>query len=184
MIPEQTAAQSHVPLPIIIRRATAFDETDIRQVNRAAFGTDAEANLVDALRAGGYAEVELAAVNDEKVIGHILFSRVGIRTSSAAIGSLSLAPMAVLPEYQRRGIGGELVRQGIKACRDMGHASVLVLGHPDFYPRFGFSAERARRLTSPFGGGNAWMVIELIPGALAGMEGQVEYPPPFLGLSP
>jgi putative acetyltransferase len=87
--------------------------------------------------------------------------------------------MAVLPDFQRRGIGSKLVEAGLEACRKQGHKIVVVLGHPDFYPRFGFSAELAQPLKSPFGGGEAWMAMELVPGALEGVVGRVEYPPPF-----
>lgn len=168
--------------PLIIRRELPGDEDAVRRVHRAAFGTEAEANLVDALRAGGYVEAGLVAVFEEQLVGHILFSKIHIRTPSAVFDSLALAPVAVLPEFQRQGIGSELIERGLAECRDNAWPSMLVLGHPEFYPRFGFSAALARPLTSPFGGGEAWMAIELIPGALAGVEGQVEYSAPFLAL--
>jgi putative acetyltransferase len=85
----------------------------------------------------------------------------------------------ILSSHRRHEIGSELVRRGLEVCRAQGHAIVIVLGHPDFYPRFGFSTELARPLESPFGGGEAWMAVELVPGALAGVKGRVEYPPPF-----
>ncbi len=87
--------------------------------------------------------------------------------------------MAVLPDHQRRGVGSRLVADGLLACRQAGHRIVLVLGHPEFYPRFGFSADLAQTLESPFGSGAAWMALELVPGAMAGVQGRVEYPPPF-----
>ena len=77
------------------------------------------------------------------------------------------------------GIGSRLVKEGLEVCRQRGHAIVVVLGHPEFYPRFGFSAELAASLESPFGGGEAWMALELVTGSLAGIKGRVEYPPPF-----
>jgi putative acetyltransferase len=92
---------------------------------------------------------------------------------------LSLAPMAVLPSHQRQGIGTRLVEDGLQLCRDAGHQIVIVLGHPTFYPRFGFSPKLAEPLTSPFCGGESWMAMELLPGALAGIVGTVDYPPPF-----
>ena len=85
----------------------------------------------------------------------------------------------MLPNYQRQGIGSELVRQGLEVCREQGHGVEVVLRHPDFCPRFGFSAEIAQPLESPFGGGKAWMAVELVPGALTRVKGRVEYPPPF-----
>src|SRR5947199_8417908 len=87
--------------------------------------------------------------------------------------------MAVLPEQKRKGFGSALVREGLEVCRDQGHRIVVVLGHPDFYPRFGVSATLAEPLSSPFGGREAWMALELVPGALTGVTGWVRYPPPF-----
>jgi len=109
----------------------------------------------------------------------ILFSRLPIVTEGGTVDALSLAPMAVLPSHQRQGVGSRLVEAGLETCRENGHKIVVVLGHPDFYPRFGFSADLAQPLESPFGGGEAWMAMELVPGALAGVEGRVEYPAPF-----
>jgi putative acetyltransferase len=164
---------------VLIRPETASDLDAIRRVNRAAFDSDAEANLVDALRDGGYVEVSLVAEVDGEIVGHILFTRLPIVTKVGTVDALSLAPMAVLPSHQRQGIGSRLVEAGLQACREKGYKIVVVLGHTEFYPRFGFSADLARPLESPFGGGEAWTAMELVPGALAGVEGRVEYPPPF-----
>jgi putative acetyltransferase len=163
-----------------IRPETAQDRLDIWNVNQAAFGGDDEANLVDALRSGGFVEVSLVAEVDGQIVGHILFSRITIVTDDRTVDALSLAPMAVLPSHQRQGIGSRLVEAGLEACREKRHEIVVVLGHPEFYPRFGFNAELARPLESPFGGGEAWMAMELVPGALDGVAGRVEYPPPFM----
>lgn len=163
----------------MIRPEAPADHPAVFEVNRLAFGRDAEAVLVDALRAGGYAEVSLVAEVAGEVVGHILFSRLPIRTAAGTVDAVSLAPMAVLPDHQRHGVGGELVRAGLEACRAGGHRIAVVLGHPAFYPRFGFAPALAERLESPFGAGEAWMAVELVPGALAGVEGRVEYPPPF-----
>src|SRR5262245_22891498 len=162
-----------------IRHETAADHEAVRHVNRLAFGQDDEAGIVDALRNGGYVRVSLVAEVNSVVIGHILFSDLPILTEGGTVPALSLAPMAVLPEYQRQGIGSALVRNGLEACRAQGHRIVVVLGHPDFYPRFGFSAKVAEPLSSPFGGREAWMALELVPGALGGVTGWVHYPPPF-----
>jgi putative acetyltransferase len=85
-----------------------------------------------------------------------------------------------LVSHQRRGIGSLLVREGLGTCRDAGHRIVVVLGHPEFYPRFGFSAKMAEPLKSPYSGPE-FMAVELVPGALEGVEGEVRYPPPFAG---
>jgi putative acetyltransferase len=162
-----------------IRVEQTVDRESIRHVNQQAFGGDDEANLVDALRDGGFVEVSLVAETDGQVIAHILFSRVKVITKIGTVDALSLAPMAVLPEHQRKGIGTRLLWDGFDACKKLGHRIVLVLGHPKFYSEFGFSSELARRIESPFGGGEAWMALELWPDSLKGVEGRVEFSPPF-----
>ena len=89
------------------------------------------------------------------------------------------APMAVLPEFQRQGVGSALVRRGLEVCQEQGHRIVVVLGHGHFYPRFGFSPNLAAHLESPFSGSESFMSVDLVPGALDGVAGQVQYPPPF-----
>ena len=138
-----------------------IDLPAIRDVNRLAFGGEDEARLVDALRDGVYVKVSLVAEEDGQVVGHILFSDLPIVTPGGTVEALALAPLAVLPSHQRRGIGSMLVGEGLRACRDAGHRIVVVLGHPEFYPRFGFSAKLAERLRSPFSG-PAFMA-ELVP---------------------
>ena len=146
-----------------------------------AFDGEDEARLVDALLDGGYVRVSLVAEEGGQVVGHILFSDLPIVTPDGVIPALSLAPMAVIPSHQRHGVGSSLVRDGLRACALEGHRVVVVVGHPEFYPRFGFSAKMAGRLRSPFSG-PAFMAVELMPGALEGVEGEVRYPPPFEGL--
>lgn len=163
---------------ISIRPESPADLEAIRQVNRLAFHQDEEARLVDALRDGGYIQVSLVAEQDEQIVGHVVFSDLPIITDFGTVPALALATMAVVPEFQRRGIGSQLVRCGLDVCREQGHRIVIVLGHPEFYPRFGFSPEVAQPLLSPFSG-EAWMALELVPGALDGVAGRVEYPPPF-----
>jgi putative acetyltransferase len=166
-------------MSLLIRPERSEDWKAIRHVTRKGFDGDAEANLVDALRDGGFVEVSLVVETNNGIIGHILFSRLPIITDAGRVEAVSLAPMAVLPSHQRQGIGSKLVEAGLDTCRKQGHKIVVVLGHPEFYPRFGFSAELARRLKNPFGEGEAWMAMELVPGALEGIEGQVKYPAPF-----
>jgi putative acetyltransferase len=166
------------PSSISIRPETDGDHAAIREVNRQAFGGEDESRLVVALRDGGYDRVSMVAEEDGQVVGHILFSELPIVTQGGTVEALSLAPMAVIPPRQGRGIGSMLVREGLRACTEAGHRIVVVLGHPEFYPRFGFSAKLAERLKSPFCG-PAFMAVELVPSALDGVEGEVRYPPPF-----
>lgn len=163
---------------VIIRPEQAIDFDAIRAVNRLAFGQEAEARLVDRLRDGGFARVSLVAETGGRVVGHVLFSDLPIRTARGTVAALALAPMAVVPEYQRRGIGSALVRAGLQTCREAGHRIVVVLGHRNFYPRFGFSADLAKPLDGPYSGED-FMAIELEPDALTGGAGRVQYPPPF-----
>ena len=161
------------------REEQLADLDAIRAVNRAAFETDAESRLVDLLRADGSMITSLVAVVDEHVVGHIAFSKLIIRADNdEVIEAVALAPMAVAPEHQRSGIGTQLVRDGLDQCRARGHRIVIVVGHPSYYPRFGFSAEVAKNLRSPYQG-EAFMALELEPGALDGVVGRVEYSEAF-----
>ena len=165
-----------------IRTETEADREAVAQVNRLAFdGRDDEARLVERLREGGYARLSLVAEAGGRIVGHILFSDLPILTARGTVPALALAPMAVVPEQQRRGLGSALVRAGLEQCRRDGHRVVVVLGHPAFYPRFGFSPALARQLESPYRG-DAFMALELVQGALAGVTGRVQYPPPFSDL--
>lgn len=162
---------------ISIREEQPADRALIADVHRQAFGRMAEARLVNQLRADQEVIVSLVAVINGQIVGHSLFSRLPIETAAGEIAAAALGPIAVLPERQRHGIGSALVRQGIEGCRTWGCAAVVVLGHPTYYPRFGFSAALASRLCAPFSG-EAFMALELIPGALAG-GGVVRYPAAF-----
>jgi putative acetyltransferase len=162
-----------------IRHETAADAGAIREVVRRAFGRDDEASLVDALRADSYSRFSLVAEVDDEVVGHVLFSELLIQSESSITSALALAPVAVLPERQRQGIGSELIRRGLETCRAQSHGIVVVLGHPQFYQRFGFSSALAAGLHCAFSGKPSFMALELVAGALAGLSGKVAYPPPF-----
>lgn len=166
-------------MTVQIRPETSNDFESIRHINTLAFGSAMEGKLVDALRDCGHLTVSLIAELQGEIIGHILFSPVTIEMTDDSMEVLSLAPMAVLPDFQRTGVGTALVEAGIKACRETKYKSVVVLGHPKFYRRFGFSPVLTQSLKSPFGEGEAWMALELVPGALDGVVGTVVYPPPF-----
>jgi putative acetyltransferase len=154
----------------------------VRSVHEAAFGRPDEADLVDNLRSEGAVLLSLVAEEHQEaapqIAGHILFSRMAIETSTGPITAAALAPVAVLPDYQRRGIGEQLIRAGLDLLRVQGERIVIVLGHPDYYSRFGFSSEKARSLESPFPP-EAFMALELSLGALEGVRGKVRYPAAF-----
>jgi putative acetyltransferase len=163
---------------MILRRENPKERRAVRGVNEAAFGRSDEADLVDRLRNEGAVLASFVAERDRRIVGHILFSRTLIETADGPILSVALAPLAVLPEQQRRGVGGQLIRFGSDWLRERGEHVVLVLGPPDYYPRFGFSSDRARGLKSPFPG-DSFMALELVPGALDGVRGTVRYPDAF-----
>jgi putative acetyltransferase len=163
---------------LLIRDQQPGDDAQIEEVNRKAFGGDLEARLVNRLRIDGTVVASLVAVLNDQIVGHILFSDVVIETERGPLNAVSLAPMAVVPEFQRKGIGSAVVRNGLELCRHRGKRIVLVLGDPNFYTRFGFSAESARRLKSPYSGDH-WMALELVPGALDGVRGIVRFPEAF-----
>lgn len=165
-------------MQVTIREETASDREAIRDINRAAFGTDEEARLVDALRKERAFVTSLVAESDGRVVGHILFTELPSKTDDAVVRAVALAPMAVAPQFQKRGIGAALVQRGLKVCRDRGYAAAVVVGHPKYYPRFGFSAKLAEGLRAPFSG-PAFMALELVSGALTGIEGEVRYAKPF-----
>ncbi len=149
----------------------------IDSLNRRAFGGPYEAELVAKLRRDGLVIAELVALDGDSLLGHILFSRLDVEVGGRRVEAAALAPMAVEADRRRQGIGSALIRGGLEACRRMGIAAVIVLGHPDYYPRFGFSAARARHLTTPFPG-EAFMALELQAGCLDG-GGSVTYPHAF-----
>lgn len=167
----------------VIRPEQPEDRDDIAEVNREAFGGDEEAQLIERIRrAPGFeAALSLVVTLSGKIVGHILFSPVTIETDDASVPALALAPMAVRPECQRQGIGSALVREGLKAARRRGYD--VVIGHADFYPRFGFVSASRHGITAPFDvPDEAFMVLPLVPAVLANLRGTVRYPLPFEGL--
>lgn len=166
-------------MPVIVRFERRGDIRGIRRINLAAFPGEAEANLVDALRERGKLLLSLVAVENRVLTGHIAFSRVTVQEKPGVYG-LGLGPMAVLPERQRKGTGSALVRAGLEQCAALGCRFVVVLGHPHYYPRFGF------RPAGQFGIHCRWqvpedvfMVMEVQQGALAGVRGLACYEPEF-----
>ena len=158
------------------------DEAGVRETNELAFGEPLEARLVDALR-GMPDYLSLVATIDERVVGHILFTPVTIEPP-VECRIAGLAPMAVRPAHQRAGIGGQLIRAGLEECRRRGYSAVVVLGHPEYYPRFGFAPAHTFDLTCEFPSPpEAFMAMELEAGALRTIRGVVRYQPQFAEVS-
>jgi putative acetyltransferase len=182
---------------LIVREERAEDIAAVHRVNRLAFGGPGEAALVDHLRALGKLRVSLVAERRGEILGHIAFSPVRLVDDSAAAspharpgpragampGGLGIGPMAVVPEHQRRGIGGRLMRAGLERCRALDVPWVIVLGHPSYYPRFGFTpASRFGVRCAYPAPDEAFMALELVPGALRGAAGTAHYEPEFDGV--
>lgn len=161
----------------MIRYARPADHAAISQVIEAAFGQPDEARLVERLRADGDILFELVAVTDGHVDGHILLSRLW--ADSQALYA-ALAPLAVRPDLQRTGVGSALTRASLEQAREFGAHGIIVLGHPAYYPRFGFSAEAAAHVKSVYAGGPAFMALALEPGAFDAPL-SVIYPDAFSG---
>ena len=165
---------------ISIRPETPKDFDSIRYVNEQAFGQKAEAAIVDKLRNRDALTISLVATMENEVVGHIAFSPVVIESKCTSFEAIALAPMAVLPAYQHKGIGSQLVQTGLEECRRLGHEIVVVLGHPDYYPRFGFVPSKQRGIDCEFEvPDEAWMILELKEGILGGRSGTVKFQPEF-----
>jgi putative acetyltransferase len=147
----------------VIRPATTADHPAIAAVVEAAFGGPDEARLVERLRDEGAVLVELVSEGDG-IDGHVLFSRLAADQPGLYA---ALAPLAVRPDRQGSGLGSELTRAGLEACRALGAMASIVLGHRGYYPRFGYSAEAARNISSVYAGSPSFMALELAPDALA-----------------
>jgi putative acetyltransferase len=166
-----------------IRREQPEDIAAIHEVHELAFGRPAEADLVDALRAKSKATLSLVAVENDRIVGHILFSPVTINSAERTFSAVGLAPMAVLPERQGRGIGSQLVKAGLIECRNTGYDCVVVLGHPTYYPRFGFVPASRYGLRSEYEvPDEAFMVLAWHAGVLKDRGGVVRYQPEFDGV--
>jgi putative acetyltransferase len=161
---------------IEIRDEQPGDVAAVREVNRRAFDQDDEGRIVDALRDNGGALLSLVAVADGTVVGHIMFSPV---TVGAMIG-VALGPMAVIPGFQRQGIGSRLVEEGLQRLRTSACPFVVVIGHPQFYPRFGFQPAERYRVTSEWNvPADALMIAVLNPEVRSSMSGVARYRPEF-----
>lgn len=165
---------------LLLREEETGDHAAIAALNEAAFGQPGEAALVDALRAHGGLTLSLVAIAEDELVGHIAFSPVTITGDGAVRRAIGLAPMAVAPAWQRRGVGTRLVCEGLERLRATGALAVVVLGHPNYYPRFGFApASRFGLRWEHPAPDEAFMALELLPGALTGTAGVVRYRPEF-----
>jgi putative acetyltransferase len=162
----------------MIRAATPADAEAIAALNRAAFGGEGEVCIIERLRLDNLVAVELVAEQKRTIVGHILLSWLPTVMDGRSVKALALAPVAVRPGLQKQGVGGRLIAEALHEARAAGAEAVIVLGHPDYYPRFGFSAALARNLAAPFSG-DAFVALELVPGALVGAQGSVSYPSAF-----
>jgi putative acetyltransferase len=165
----------------VIRDERSEDAPAIRAVLEAAFPEVVEADLVDRLRATCQDRISLIAVEDNQVLGHILFTPVAIDRSDGPIIGSGLAPMAVIPEFQRKGIGSALVRAGIDRLRRSGCSFVVVVGHPEYYPRFGFVAASTYAVGCQWDGipDEAFMILVLQSSITSQLAGVAKYRPEF-----
>ena len=162
---------------IEIRKEKQKDYDKIRIVNDRAFGQPDEGRIVDKLRESCKEIVSLVAVSDNEIIGHIFFSTVTIETPTGLIKGMGLAPMAVLPEFQNRGIGSMLVKEGLRIIENMSCPFVIVLGHETYYPRFGFERASKFGLKCQWEGlpDDAFMVMILDESVMKGVSGIAKY---------
>ena len=169
----------HPPVNVIIRPEAPADFVAVAEINTLAFGASGEAQLVAALRQLP-GTISLVADRLGQPVGHICFSSAVITGAETDTPVIALAPMAVLPEVQGMGIGSRLVEAGMAACRRAGHRLVVVLGHPWFYPRFGFvpAAPYGIHYPQPVPE-EVFMLLELVPDAAKDISGTVRYPSAF-----
>jgi putative acetyltransferase len=161
---------------MILHAEKAEDQIEVRHINTQAFDTDVEANLIDGLRKSGIPLISLVAEENGELVGHILFSPVTFEGHSCNISMAGLGPMAVAPAFHKRSIGSMLVEEGLKYCKTAGYAAVCVLGHPDYYPRFGFVPSVNYGIKSEFDvPAEVFMVKELTEGALLDCNGIAKY---------
>lgn len=170
-------------MEVNIRQENKDDFTVVFEVNKIAFGQDNEAKLVELLRQSNafIPELSLVATWDNKIVGHILFTKINIvNDEKSETESLALAPMAVRPEFQHKGIGGQLIQRGLDKAKELHYKSVIVLGHEHYYPKFGFVPADTWNIKSPYVvPTNVFMALELVTDGLKNTHGLVKYPKEF-----
>lgn len=164
------------------RRETEADHEAVDEILRLAFEGEEEVEIVNKLRGEIDPELLLVIEEDQRVIGQITFSPV--RIGQRDVAAVGLGPVAVLPALQRSGFGSKLILFGLERCRQLGHQIVVLLGHPEYYPRFGFERASLYGLFLPIEvPDESFMALELASGALEAVSGVVDYHPAF-GLPP
>jgi len=169
-------------MDVIIRKEEKKDLKRVYEVNRLAFQQENESKLIEKIRntENFVPELSLVAEVDDEIVGHILFSKIKIKGKSV-FESLALAPMAVIPKFQKQGIGGKLIKRGLQEAKKLGFDSVIVLGHEKYYPRFGFEKASSWNIKCPFDvPDEAFMGIELTKEAFKDKAGTVKYPDEFM----
>ena len=162
---------------MIIRQENPNDITQVRKLNELAFGQPAEADLVDKLRKACPDALSLVAEEKGRIVGHIIFTTVVIDNNGQLIQGMGLAPMAVLPENQKQGIGSQLVRKGLEILGERGCPFVVVVGHPEYYPRFGFESASKCSIRSQWDGipDEAFMIVIFDQNAMKSAKGMARY---------
>ncbi len=160
---------------IRIREEQIDDIPSVHRLNTLAFETESEADLVDVLRESAQPVISLVAVNRNALVGHIMFTPVEL-SGNPSLNIMGLAPMAVMPDRQRCGIGSVLASEGLDRCSRIGAGAVVVLGHPAYYPRFGFAPASTMNIDCEYVvPDEVFMVLELTAGHLAGAGGTIRY---------
>lgn len=169
-------------MKISIRAERKKDYKAIREVNDLAFGQTSESKLIETLRLteSFVPELSLVAEREDKIVGHILFYPVKIPSGKDSYTSLALAPLAVSPDYQRKGIGSRLIIEGLSVAKRLGYGSVIVVGHPEFYAMFGFQPASKWNIKASFDvSDDAFLALEIKEGSLNNVSGTVDYPEEF-----
>jgi putative acetyltransferase len=151
----------------------------VLEINRLAFKGDVESRLITNLQRDGAIQASFVAVDGGIVVGHILFSPLYVMADGKRVDAVALAPMCVVPSRQKKGIGTLLVEHGIEAMKSAGQAAIIVLGHINFYPRFGFRHDLVKNLSCAYNKYEAFMGLELLAGSLGGKSGTCIYPRAF-----
>ncbi|CAG1021353.1 hypothetical protein MTYM_00944 [Methylococcales bacterium] len=171
---------------LFVRGEKITDHDTVYGINKLAFGSETEPKLIAALRKSKsfVRGLSLVAVKEEKALGHALLTRAFIVNRGRRFKCLVLGPMAVLPEYQKQGIGKKLMEEGFERAKELGFTAIAVLGHETYYPKFGFIPASQKNIKTSFKVPDEnFMIVELVPNALKGISGMVEYPREFLRIS-